>query len=80
MLNILVMVCYFMQAIGRLSNGSLNGDVASLKTRKFDKSEKQIILEEFLSLRKRVQQLEGRHIPFNIQGIQSSLIRYFTSK
>ncbi|XP_056006599.1 uncharacterized protein LOC125659290 [Ostrea edulis] len=55
------------QAIGRLSSGFLNGDVASLATRKFDKSEKQVILDDFLLLKKRLQQLERRHIPFNVR-------------
>ncbi|XP_056005808.1 uncharacterized protein LOC125658370 [Ostrea edulis] len=55
------------QAIVRLSSGSLNGDVASLATRKFDKSEKQVILDDFLLLKKRLLQLERRHIPFNVR-------------
>lgn len=67
------MVNYFIQAIGRLSSGFLNGDVASLATRKFDKSEKQVILDDFLLLKKRLQQLERRHIPFNVRGISSYL-------
>ncbi|XP_056006600.1 uncharacterized protein LOC130046501 [Ostrea edulis] len=62
------------EAIRRLSSGSLNGDVASLATRKFDKSDKQVILDDFLLLKKRFQQLERRHIPFNVREQQEEIL------
>jgi hypothetical protein len=64
-----IMVNRLLQAIRRLSSGSLDGDVVSLATKKFDKTEKQIILDDYVLLRKRIQELERRHIPLNVQGI-----------
>ncbi|XP_062618880.1 uncharacterized protein LOC134280487, partial [Saccostrea cucullata] len=55
------------KAIGRLSSGSLNADVVSLSTKKFDRMEQQSILDDFSLLKKRVEKLERKHIPFNIR-------------
>ncbi|XP_061189952.1 uncharacterized protein LOC133197762 [Saccostrea echinata] len=54
------------KAIGRLSSGSLNAEVVSLSTRKFDRTEQQSILDDFSLLKKRVEKLERKHIPNNI--------------
>jgi hypothetical protein len=56
---------YLLQAIGRLSSGSLNKDVGSLATKQFDK--------DYILIRKDVEQLKRRHIPFNVQGIYNYL-------
>lgn len=67
---VFLMMNYFIQAIGRLSSGSLNCEVASLATRKLDTTYKQNILNILQRLEIKIQQLQS-HIPSNVQGISS---------
>lgn len=68
------MMNYFIQAIGRLSIGSLNGKVASLATKKLDTTDIQNILYALQCLEIKVQQLERSHIPLTVPGISSYVI------